>query len=321
MKSVVSLLLVASAAVVVLAASARESQQSPFRSGSRTVAVYGTVTDREGRLVPNLSREDFEVRDNGKPQPITVFSNDVQPITVVLMLDRSGSMRGNFGLVVAAAEAFVRRLEPGDKARIGSFAERVTIEPETFTSDREEMIRILRSNLQPPGPTPLWNALDEAITSLREQEGRRVVLVFSDGADAPMNFRFNNRSVMDVMRRAQQEDVMVYAVGLQSTILRSPSAGRGGLGAGGLMSQRPDPALSRIAEETGGGYFEMNRAENLAATFAGVADELHHHYALGFEPARLDDRMHKVEVKVGKPGMKVRARKEYFAASEKTSRP
>jgi hypothetical protein len=65
----------------------------------------------------------------------------------------------------------------------------------------------------------------------------------------------------------------------------------------------------------------MNRAENLAATFAGVADELHHHYALGFEPARLDDRMHKVEVKVGKPGMKVRARKEYFAASEKTSRP
>jgi Ca-activated chloride channel family protein len=281
--------------------------------------VYGTVTDREGRLVPNLAREDFEVRDNGKAQPITVFSNDVQPITIVLMLDRSGSMRGNFGLVVAAAEAFVRRLEPGDKARIGSFAERVTIEPETFTSDREEMIRILRSGLQPPGPTPLWNALDEAISSLREQEGRRVVLVFSDGADAPMNFRFNNRSVMDVMRRAQQENVMVYAVGLQSTILRSPSAGRGGLGSGGLMSQRPDPALSRIAEDTGGGYFEMNRAENLASTFANVADELHHQYALGFEPPRLDDRMHKVEVKVGKPGMKVRARKEYFAASEKTS--
>ena len=321
MKAGLSLLLLASTAVLHVAAPVAERQQTPFRSGSKTVAVYGTVTDREGRLVPNLAREDFEVRDNGKPQPITVFSNDVQPITVVLMLDRSGSMRGNFGLVVAAAEAFVRRLDPGDKARIGSFAERVTIEPETFTSDREEMIRILRSGLQPPGPTPLWNALDEAISSLREQEGRRVVLVFSDGADAPMNFRFNNRSVMDVMRRAQQENVMVYAVGLQSTILRSPSAGRGGLGSGGLMSQRPDPALSRIAEDTGGGYFEMNRAENLAATFAGVADELHRQYALGFEPPRLDDRMHKVEVKVGKPGMKVRARKEYFAASEKSSRP
>lgn len=314
MKSVVSLCLMASAVIVASTASVPERPQTPFRSGSRTVAVYGTVTDRDGRLVPNLAREDFEVRDSGKPQPITVFSNDLQPITVVMMLDRSGSMRGNFGLVVAAAEAFVRRLEPADKARIGSFAEGVKIEPENFTSDHEEMIRILRSGLQPPGPTPLWNALDDAITSLREQEGRRVVLVFSDGADAPMNFRLNNHSIMDVMRRAQQENVMVYAVGLQSTLLQFPSRGRGGLGGGGLISQRPDPALSRIAEDTGGGYFEMNRAENLESTFAGVADELHHQYALGFEPPKLDDHMHKVEVKVSKPGMKARARKEYFAA-------
>jgi Ca-activated chloride channel family protein len=321
MKSVVSLCLAASAAIVVSTASVQERPQTPFRSGSRTVALYGTVTDRDGRLVANLTREDFEVRDNGKPQPITVFSNDVQPITVVMMLDRSGSMRGNFGLVVAAAEAFVRRLEPGDKARIGNFAERVTIEPKDFTSDQEEMIRILRSALQPPGPSPLWNAIDEAITSLREQEGRRVVLVFSDGADAPMNFRFNNRSVMDVMRRAQQENVMVYAVGLQSTLLQPRSGGRGGLSAGGLMSQRPDPSLSIIAADTGGGYFEMNRAENLASTFANVADELHHQYAIGFEPPKLDDKMHKVEVKVGKPGMKARVRKEYFAASENAKRP
>jgi Ca-activated chloride channel homolog len=321
MKSVVSLCLIAPAAIVMLTASVPERQQTPFRSGSRTVAVYGTVTDREGRLVPNLAREDFEVRDNGKPQPITVFSNDVQPITVVMMLDRSGSMRGNFGLVVAAAEAFVRRLEPGDKARIGSFAEHVQIDPANFTTDQEEMIRILRSGLQPPGPTPLWNAVDAAISSLREQEGRRVVLVFSDGADAPMNFRLNNHSIMDVMRRAQQENVMVYAIGLQSTLLQSPSSGRGGFSAGGLRSLRPDPALSMIAEDTGGGYFEMNRAENLESTFAGVADELHHQYALGFEPPKLDDRMHKVEVKVGKPGMKARARKEYFAASEKSQQP
>ena len=320
MKSVVSSCLIASAAIVVVAASVPEQQQTPFRSGSKTVAVYGTVTDREGRMVPNLTREDFEIRDNGKPQPITVFSNEVQPITVVMMLDRSGSMRGNFGLVVAAAEAFVRRLEPGDKARIGTFAERVQIEPEHFTSDREEMIRILRSSLQPVGPTPLWNAVDEAITSLREQEGRRVVLVFSDGADAPMNFKFNNRSIMDVMRRAQQENVMVYAIGLQSTMLRSTGgrSGGGGLSAGALTSQRPDPGLAIIAEDTGGGYFEMNRAENLESTFAGVADELHRQYALGFEPPKLDDRMHKLEVKIGKPGMKARVRKEYFAAAEKS---
>jgi len=322
MKSVASgvpVCLIAVGVIVSATASVPARQQIPFRSGSRTVAVHATVTDRNGRLVPNLAREDFEVRDSGKPQPITVFSNEVQPITVVMMLDRSSSMRGNFSLVEAAAEAFVRRLDPGDTARIGSFAERVTIAPKDFTSDQEEMIRILRSDLQPPGPTPLWNAVDEAINSLREREGRRVVLVFSDGGDAPMNLKMNNHSIMDVMRRAQQENVMVYAVGLQTTVLRGSSGGLGGFSGGGLTSQRPDPALSMIAENTGGGYFEMNRAENLAATFASVADELHHQYALGFEPPTLDDRLHKVEVKVSKPGLKVRARKEYFAAGERRS--
>ena len=74
------------------------------------------------------------------------------------------------------------------------------------------------------------------------------------------------------------------------------------------------PGLPAIAEETGGGYFELTRAEDLASTFARVADELHRQYLIGFEPAKLDDKMHKIEVKVKKPGMKVRARKEYFAA-------
>lgn len=307
--------IVVAAAVVALFTVALPAQQPPpFRSGARTVAVYATVSDSSGRLVPDLVREDFEIRDSGKPQPITVFSNDVQPITVVMMLDRSGSMRQNFRLVEAAAEAFVRKLDPGDKARIGSFAQRVQIDPEGFTSEQAELIRILRSNLQEAGPTPLWNAVDDAIAALREQEGRRVVLIFSDGADAPMNFKMNNRSIMDVMRRAQQENVMVYAIGLQSTILNRPGSGGGVGGFGGSMSQqRPDPGLAIIADDTGGGYFELNRAEDLASTFARVADELHRQYAIGFEPLKLDGKMHKLDVRVGQRGMKVRARKEYFA--------
>src|SRR5215212_8696012 len=104
------------------------AQQPTFKSGARTVAVYATV-ESKGRLVPDLTREDFEVRDNGKPRPITVFSSEVQPISVVMMLDRSGSMRGNFGIVQAAGEAFVRALLPADKARVGSFAEKIQIDP------------------------------------------------------------------------------------------------------------------------------------------------------------------------------------------------
>ncbi len=126
-----------------------------FKDVVRTVAVYATVTDPGGRLVPDLKREDFQVDDNSKPQQLTVFANEVQPITVVMMLDRSVSMRRNFELVEKAAEKFVDELGPGDKARIGSFSNRIQVDPRTFTSDHGELLEILRSELQEEGPTPL----------------------------------------------------------------------------------------------------------------------------------------------------------------------
>lgn len=306
--------------IALCLAGAMAAQQGPIRSGARTVAVYATVTDKDGRLMPDLDREAFEVYDSGKLQPITVFSNDIQPITVVMMLDRSGSMASNFRLVQAAGEAFVRRLRPDDKARIGSFAARVQVDPETFTSNQDEMIRILRTELQDEGPTPLWNAVNVAITGLLEEEGRRVVLVFTDGDDNPMNFKLNNQTLIDVMERAQRENVMIYAVGLASTTPPRGTFGRrGGFGGGfggGIAGNRPDPGLPTIAAETGGGYFELTRAEDLASTFARVADELHRQYALGFEPSKLDGKTHKLEVKVKHAGAKPRARKSYVAARE-----
>jgi VWFA-related protein len=298
------------AAVALFAGAITAQQQQPtFKSGARTVAVYATV-EKDGRLVPDLAKEDFEIKDGGKLQPITVFSNEVQPISVVMMLDRSGSMRGNFNLVEAAGEAFVRALLPTDKARIGSFAERIQIDPEQFSTDKSELIKILRTKLQEQGPTPLWNSVDASIATLKSQDGRKVVLVFTDGADNPGNFKLNNLSFMDISRRAQVSDVMVYAIGLESS--GPPRLGGGGFG--GFGGSRPDPGLPAIAEETGGGYFELSRAEDLASTFARVADELHRQYLIGFEPAKLDDKMHKIEVRVKGSGMKVRARKEYFAA-------
>jgi Ca-activated chloride channel family protein len=303
------------AAVAAIAVSAGGRQQ-PFKTGAKTVAVYATVTDRDGRLVPDLAREDFEVFDNGTPQPIAIFSNEIQPITVVMMLDRSGSVQRDFPLVQAAAEAFVRRLLPGDKARIGSFSSKVQIDPADFTNSQDQLLRIIRTGLQDPGPTPLWNAVDEAITSLLPQEGRRVVLVFTDGADSPMNLRLRNRSVMDVMDRAQQNNVMVYAIGLESSGPPGGFVGRGGFGRGGpgMMRQGPDPGLPTIAEETGGGYFELRRAEDLSTAFSRVAEELHRQYAIGFDPPKLDNKVHRLEVKARKGGMKVRARKNYRAS-------
>jgi len=297
--------------VLAVAAVPAPPQQPTFKSGARSVAVYATVTDKDGRLVPDLSRDDFEVRDNGKTQPISVFSNEVQPISVVMMLDRSGSMQGNFGLVQAAGEAFVRAMLPADRARIGSFADKIQLDPETFTSDKAALVGILRTKLQEEGPTPLWNAVEASVESLQSEEGRRVVLVFTDGADNPGNFKMNNLSFMDISRRAQQVDVMVYAVGLESAA--RPTVGRGGFG-GGFGGGGPDPGLPAIAGETGGGYFELRRVQDLQSTFARVADELHRQYLIGFVPEKLDGKMHKLEVRIKKPGMKVRARKEYQAA-------
>jgi Ca-activated chloride channel family protein len=307
------------AAVAVTLATALLSAQQPIRSGARTVAVYATVSDGQGRLLTDLTKDEFEVYDSGRRQEITVFESGIQPITVVMLLDRSGSMAVNFKLVEVAAAQFVTRMLPNDRARIGSFASRIQIDPRDFTSSQPELLRILSTELQPAGPTPLWNAVNVGITSLLRQEGRRVILVFTDGVDLPMNN--NSVSLRDVMRRSQEEDVMVYAIGLASQV---PARGRGVRsrpGSGGLRGgrqmvlQQPDEGLKKIASESGGGYFELTSANDLAATFARVADELHRQYLIGFEPPALDGKLHKIEVKV-KRIASVRARRNYVAARE-----
>ena len=298
----------------------QEGQQhrQVFRGSLKAVAVYVTVSDAQGRLVPNLTKEDFEVYDNGKKQEITLFDNGVQPITVVMMLDRSGSMVGNFSLVRSAAEQFVAQLLPTDKARIGSFANRIQVDPREFTSSQHDLLEILRTELQEPGPTPLWNAVNVGITSLLHQEGRRVVLVFTDGVDRPMGG--NNISYHDVQKNAEHEDVMIFAVGLASRQFGGGGRGRGGVGMGGFGGFRPPPeepkvdaGLPKIAAATGGGYFELTSANNLGSTFRRIADELHRQYALAFTPQNLDGKVHKIEVKLKQPELVARARKTYVA--------
>jgi Ca-activated chloride channel family protein len=295
-----------------------------YKADNRTVAIYATVTGPDGRLVPDLPRDAFVVADNGRRQAITLFANTIQPITAVVLLDRSGSMRANFRLVERAAARFVEALLPGDRVRIGSFSNRIQLDPRDFTSDRGQLLGILRSELQPEGPTPLWNAVYVGITALLHQQGRRVILVFTDGVDSPERGLASN-SLKDVMKRAEEEDVMVYAIGLAPAGLprtgrrAAPGPGRqrgpGGRGLSGAppFAEQPDEGLPRIAEATGGGYFELNSANDLAATFARVADELHHQYALGFTPETLDGKMHALEVQVQGAGMRARARRSYLA--------
>jgi VWFA-related protein len=320
MRTGLAVLVVSCLAAVVIAQNPTPQGGQVFRSGSRTVAVYVTVSDEQGRLVPDLTQDDFEIYDNGKKQTITLFENGMQPITLVMMLDRSGSMVGNFGLVRSAAEQFVGLLLPADKARIGSFANRIQVDPRDFTSSQHDLLEILRTELQEPGPTPLWNAVNVGITSLLHQEGRRVVLVFTDGVDRP--FGSNNISYRDVEKNAEQEDVMIFAVGLKSQF--GGGRRRGGPPMGGvgpslrLPPEEPkvDAGLPKIAAATGGGYFELTSTNNLGPTFRRIADELHRQYALAFTPEKLDGKTHKLEVRIKKPNLVARARRTYIAKND-----
>jgi Ca-activated chloride channel family protein len=321
------------------ALAAAPATQPSFKSGTPVVAVYATVTDARGRLVPDLERDDFTVQDNGKAQTLTLFANDIRPITVVMLLDRSGSMKPNFKLEETAAEAFVAAMGPEDKAQIGSFSNHIQVDPPEFSADHETLQKILRNDLQAEGPTPLWNAVDVGIDKLLLETGRRVVLVFTDGVDTPMNFSNRNKSLKDVMRRAEERDVMIYAIGLagenglpgglpqgRDDRGRLPGPGAfGGLGGRGLggpggnrpQLEKPDEGLPKIAEATGGGYFELTSAADLVRTFRRVADELHHQYALGFAPDKLDGKMHDLAVRLSHPDLRARARRRYLATPER----
>jgi Ca-activated chloride channel family protein len=292
-------------------------QQPTFRGTADNVRVFTTVTDRDGRLVTTLEQKDFEIRDEGKPQPITLFDNSPRPIRLIVLLDVSGSMTGNLQLLRDSSGELFRRLRPDDAIRLGTFGHEVTISA-AFTRDPGELRDALPRAIAPDAPTPLWRAADEALDIFKtreEDDSRPVILVLSDGKDSgPIGFRPKFVSQVEVIDRARELGVMVYGIGMRSRSQRPipPGLGPGGLQAA-LMSDWPDPGLARVAEETGGGYVEIRPGQDLGAAFAQVADELHSQYLLGFAPPKRDGKVHEIEVRTAVKGLKPRARKSYVA--------
>lgn len=304
------------AACLVSVLGAVDRQEPVFRGRGDAVRVFATVTDGDGRLVPSLTREHFEIRDEGKPQPITLFDNSPQPIRLIVMLDVSGSMEGNLPLLRASAQQLFTRLRPDDAARVGTFGRDVEISP-TFTRNVDDLRAALPETIAPDAPTPLWRAVDEALAAFGNEgdDARRVILVLSDGKDSgPIGFRQRYVSQGEVIDRARDEDVMVYGIGMRSRGNRTlqPGIGPGGLQAM-LTADLPDPGLARVAQESGGGYAEIRFGQDLGAAFAQVADELHSQYLIGFDPPKRDGKVHDIELRVSKRGLKARARKSYVA--------
>jgi len=291
------------AGTAVLAYEPTVSRQDPvFKSSVRTVPIYATVIDGGGRIVPDLERGDFSILDNGKPVDVTLFSNDSQPFSAVVMLDTSASMTANLKLLNRAAEQFLLRLLPVDRAQVGAFNDKIQLSG-TFTNDRDELIGAL-NDLYFGNPTRLNDGIAAGLDALKGVEGRRVVLVFTDGEDTSSRTGFRS-----VLEQARDQEVMVYAIGLESEFFNGQR----------IVKTRPSRDLRKIADETGGGYFELLKTVDLAPTFSRVAQELRSQYLIGFAPVALDNKIHKLEVKVNRPGMTVRARKSYLAAPDTKS--
>ncbi len=287
------------AATILLAAATGLAQQEPtFRAATQTVSIYATVTDPDGRLVPDLTRDDFEVLDNDRPQPLTVFENGIQPITVALMRDMSGSMLPARDLTDAAVKQFIASLQTDDRACYGVFGGSVLVN-RRLTSDHNQLLAALST----PVPafregTALWDAVSVGMQLLNGQTGRRVVVAMTDGGE--------NRSTTDVTTLETtivRDEIMFYMLGLTTR-------------PGTQDAPRDLRRAAAVASATGGGYFYVRPGDDLTAAFQSVSEELHHQYLLGFAPATMDGHVHKLEVRMKRTDLKARSRKSYVASNK-----
>ena len=205
--ALVPALAVALLGVVTFAA---PQDQPMFRSSVRTVPIYATVVDASGRLVPDLEQADFSILDNGKPAEVSLFSNESQPFTAVVMLDTSASMTANLKLLNRAAEQFLLRLLPVDRAQVGAFNDKIQLSG-TFTNNRDELIGALER--------PVFRQPDAPERRHRRQPRRAArasTAAASCWCSPTARTRPAARGFRTVLERARDEEVMVYSIGLES---------------------------------------------------------------------------------------------------------
>jgi len=267
--------------------------QTALKGTVDTVAVYATVTDKSGALVSDLKREDFEVTDNNARREISVFSSSAQPITAVLLLDLNGSSR-DVPWLQAASDGVLGSLHPEDRLRIATFADEIMISPR-LTSDRSYLSWVLREQLWPGVISPLWDALDEAVSSIAREPGRRDILLLTNGGE----FTYGNVSLKrsSVPTRVRREAVGVHAITFKKA--------------------KVDGALRAMVHDSGGTLTIVKDLSFASDAFASIVKRLHAQYLVGFEPVSLDGTPHKIKVSVKRPGLTVEARAQYIATANR----
>ena len=282
------------------AAQTPDPTPEPFTFGVEldVVSVTAVVYDKAGRFIRGLDKGDIQVFEDGVEQQVTYFreargGDEKIPLSVVLVLDSSGSMQHNLRFLQEAALNFVYKLEDVDQALVVQFNSSIKGSAE-FSGDLDRLERFVDA-MQAWGGTSLHDAIHYGLNRIRDQPGRKAMVVFSDGADTTSQL--------------QEQDVIDYARAVEATVYSI------GIEAGpGFRGGSPRGFLKKIAQETGGEAFFPGQVGELIKIFAAISDELHNHYALAYQPARAADGTYReIQVKLDHANAEIRVRKGYFA--------
>lgn len=314
------------------------------------VTLPVSVTDRNGRYIPNLTKTDFRLWEDGVEQQVAFFSSVDKPFSVVLVIDTSGSTRFKIEEIQDAAIAFVSQLRSDDRVMVVSFDDSVRVLTE-FTSDRNRMRDAIRRTRTGNG-TRLYDAVDLVINQrLNQVDGRKAVVLFTDGVDTASN----HSSYASNIRDAEELDALIYPV--QYDTFRDVAGGAGGpswpgsrrktspidiligiLGGGrtvnigggsggGVGSSRSDYELADrylrdLAAKTGARQYQADSTSNLTSAFANIAEELRRQYSIGYYPMRPPQpgQRRQVRVRVNQPNLAVRSRDSYVFGQDGTAK-
>jgi len=274
-------------------------ERRPFHSSVEVIAIAATVVDTEGHFVTGLPREAFEVSEDGRPQPITQFTNERVPVSLGVLLDVSDSM---FGQRIREARAAVQHflfdlLAPSDEFFILAFNHEPKILTE-WTSEHDAVTRALEG-LRPSGSTAIYDAVLKALPlTERRSRPRAALLIISDGADTA-----SDATLREVRSTLLRSDVFAYAIAIDSPT-RQP------------INTRVSPeALTEITSPSGGRTEVVRDSDGLIAASARIAEELNSQYLIGYSPPRpADGQYHSIHLRVQGPGYRARARNGYVAA-------
>ncbi|HXU45921.1 MAG TPA: VWA domain-containing protein [Thermoanaerobaculia bacterium] len=266
--------------------------------------LYATVI-RDRERVLDLDLSDFRVFDNGAEQKLIAFDRGELPLSAVLLIDSSESMRGErIRAALAGAQSFVKGMRPVDQASVLLFSDRL-LRVTPFTSDQAELRGAL-SGVEAAGGSALNDYLYASLKILEAHQGRRVVVLLSDGADV-----HSVLSMAEVLREARASQALIYWIALDDGTKRKSftSAWRNW-----QANDREFDQLEKTVDESGGRILRISKTEDLDRAFAGVLEELREQYALSYYASnnRNDGRWHKVDVRVGRFGVRVRARDGYI---------